>query len=45
MSEFINYVDPLDSWDIINDADWLEAAIALDPDDPAIAAAEQQLLG
>ncbi|TKA28507.1 hypothetical protein B0A54_16503 [Friedmanniomyces endolithicus] len=45
ISEFINYVDPLDSWDIINDADWLEAAIALDPDDPAIAAAEQQLLG
>ncbi|KAK0365506.1 hypothetical protein LTR91_002949 [Friedmanniomyces endolithicus] len=34
MSDFTNYVDPLDNWDIINDADWLEAAIALDPDDP-----------
>ncbi|KAK0939549.1 hypothetical protein LTR48_004583 [Friedmanniomyces endolithicus] len=45
MSDFTNYVDSLDNWDIINDADWLEAAIALDLDDPAIAAAEQQLLG
>ncbi|KAK1820659.1 hypothetical protein LTR12_004962 [Friedmanniomyces endolithicus] len=40
MSDFTNYVDPLDNWDIFNDADWLEAAITLDLlDDPAIAAA------
>ncbi|KAK0270178.1 hypothetical protein LTS00_017034 [Friedmanniomyces endolithicus] len=45
ISDFTNYGDPLDNWDIINDADWLEAAIALDLDDPAIAAAEQQLPG
>ncbi|KAK0945297.1 hypothetical protein LTR29_003145 [Friedmanniomyces endolithicus] len=43
MSDLTNYLDPLDNWDIINDADWLEAAIALDLDDPAIAAAEPQL--
>ncbi|TKA76447.1 hypothetical protein B0A55_06105 [Friedmanniomyces simplex] len=45
MSDFTNYDDPVDDRDITNEADWLEAAIALDPDYPAIAAAEQRLFG
>ncbi|KAK4963711.1 hypothetical protein LTR10_001342 [Elasticomyces elasticus] len=43
--EYHTSSDTLDSWDIINDFDWLENAIARDLQDPAAALPYEQLSG
>lgn len=42
MTGVANHIDPLDLWDIENDAEWLEKAIALDLEQPSVAAASSE---